>query len=127
MGIVCLPETRMYCEVEYQDSYVTQLLTRDRFDELQRYWHIALPTPAGVTHTVIDKTSPLYRDCQTYFEAFYTPGRDALCGHRLCRDCARRIPMDTGADADGPRRKCPFCPHLFRLNSGMVERTPMDE
>jgi len=50
-----------------------------------------------------------------------------LCGHRLCRDCARRIPIDTGAAADWPRRKCPFCCYLFRLSSGMAETMPMYE
>jgi hypothetical protein len=94
MGIVRLPETRMYWEAEYQDRYVTQLLTRNRFDDLQRYWHIAPPTPAGQIHTAIDKISPLYRDCQTYFEAFYTPGRDFAIDESMVR-CKGRTAWKT--------------------------------
>ena len=74
MGIVRLPEFRLYWQAEYRDSYVTQLFTRDRFLLLQRYWQIAPPTPAGEKHTVVQKISPLYRDCQAYFAAYYTPG-----------------------------------------------------
>lgn len=44
MGIVRLPETRMYWQAEFRDTYVTQLLTRNRFDLLLRYWHIAPPS-----------------------------------------------------------------------------------
>ena len=73
MGIVRLPETRMYWQAEYRDTIVTQLLTRDRFDLLLRYCHIAAPTPAGDKHTVIEKIAPLYRDCQTTFAAYMPP------------------------------------------------------
>jgi hypothetical protein len=60
MGIARLPETAMYWQAEYRDSYVTQLFTRDRFEELQHYWHIAPPTPAGEKHNVVQKIAPLY-------------------------------------------------------------------
>jgi hypothetical protein len=85
MGIVRLPETRLYWQAEFKESYITQLFIRNRFDELQRYWHIAPPTPAGATHTVIDKISPLHRDCQTYFQAYYTPGRDFAIDESMVR------------------------------------------
>jgi hypothetical protein len=74
MGIARLPETAMYWQAEYRDSYVTQLFTRDRFEELQHYWHIAPPTPAGEKHNVVQKIAPLYDHCQTAFVNHYTPG-----------------------------------------------------
>ena len=58
----------------YEDGYVTQLFTRDRFFDLLRYWHIAPPTPAGEKQTAVQKISPLYHDCQTLFEAYFIPG-----------------------------------------------------
>ena len=63
MGIVRLPETHMYWQAEYRDSYVTQLFTRDHFEKLQRYWLIAPPTPAGETHNAVQKIGPLYHHC----------------------------------------------------------------
>ena len=94
MGIVQLPETRMYWQAEYRDTIVTQLLTRDRFDLLLRYWPIAAPTPAGDKHTVIEKIAPLYRDCQTTFAAYFLPGRDIAVDESMVR-CKGRTSWKT--------------------------------
>jgi len=85
MGIVRLPETRMYWQAEYQDSYITQLFARNRFDLLQRYWHIAPPTPAGEKHTAVQKISPLYNDCQELFLACYTPSEELALDESMVR------------------------------------------
>ena len=76
MGIVGLPNLHMYWQAEYRDSYIPQLFSRDRFLLLQRNFHIAPPTPAGERHTVVEKIAPLYRDCQTLFQTYFTPGRE---------------------------------------------------
>ena len=94
IGIARLPKLRMYWEAEYQDSYVTQLFTRDRFLLLQRYWHIAPPTPAGENHTVVEKISPLYHGCQDLFQAYYTPGTNFAVDESMVR-CKGRTPWKT--------------------------------
>jgi hypothetical protein len=94
MGIVRLPETRMYWQAEYRDAFVTQLLTRKRFDLLLRYWHIAPPTPAGEKHTVVQKISPLYRDCQTLFAAYFVPACNFAIDESMVR-CKGRTPWKT--------------------------------
>ena len=94
MGIVRLPETRMYWQEDYKDSYITQLFPRNRFDLLQRYWHIAPPTPAGEHHTAVQKISPLYRDCQVLFEAYFIPGSDLALDESMVR-CKGRTPWKT--------------------------------
>ena len=74
MGIVRLPETRMYWQAEYEDRYITQLFKRDTFDELLRYWHIAPPDPAGEKRNAVEKIAPLYEHCQTAFVNHFIPG-----------------------------------------------------
>lgn len=74
MGIVRLPGLHMYWQADYRDSYATQLMVRDRFDQLQRWFHIAPPVPAGQRQSPLEKIAPLYRDCQDKFQAYYTPG-----------------------------------------------------
>ena len=52
-GIVKLPTLHMYWQHGYRDSYCGELLTRDRFMQLHRYWHIVEPVPRGQTQTVV--------------------------------------------------------------------------
>ena len=94
MGIAQLPEQAMYWQAQYKDSYVTQLFTRDRFLLLQRYWHVAPPTPPDEKHTVVQKTSPLYHHCQTLFQAYCTPGCELAVDESMVR-CKGRTPWKT--------------------------------
>ena len=94
MGIVRMSETRMYWQAEYADAYVMQLFTRNRFDDLLRYWHIAPPTPAGVRHTAVEKISPLYHDCQRLFQTYFIPGRELALDESMVR-CKGRTPWKT--------------------------------
>ena len=48
-GIVHLPELHQYWEVEYRDSYISLLMSRDRFLQLHRYFHIVPPGPSRST------------------------------------------------------------------------------
>ena len=73
-GIVPLPELHHYWEATYRDSYVSQLMARDRFIQLHRYFHIIPPVPAGERQTVVEKTAPFYHQCQTLFQQYYVPG-----------------------------------------------------
>ena len=94
MGIVRLPKMRMYWQDGYSDQYVTQLFTKNRFFELQRYWHIAPPTPAGTKHTAVQKISPLYHDCQALFQTYFTPGCDFALDESMVR-CKGRTTWKT--------------------------------
>ena len=94
MGIVQLPEMRVYWQAEYEDRFVTQLFTRTRFQLLLRYWHIAPPTPPGQKHTAVEKISPLYRDCQSLFQTYYTPGCELAIDESMVR-CKGRTPWKT--------------------------------
>ena len=94
IGIARLLELRMYWEAEYKDSYVTRLFTRDRFLLLQRYWHIAPPTPPGEKHTVVEKISPLYHGCQDLFQAYFTPGTNFAVDESMVR-CKGRTAWKT--------------------------------
>ena len=94
MGIVRLPKMHMYWEAEYEDGYVTQLVTRDRFFDLLRYWHNAPPTPAGEKQTAVQKISPLYHDCQTLFEAYFIPGCEFAVDESMVR-CKGKTPWKT--------------------------------
>ena len=47
-GIVVLSRLRHYWQADYRDAYVVQLMTRDRFKQLHRYFHIAPPVDRGV-------------------------------------------------------------------------------
>ena len=73
-GIVPLPELHHYWEATYRDSYVSQLMPRDRFIRLHRYFHIIPPVPAGERQTVVEKTAPFYHQCQALFQQYYVPG-----------------------------------------------------
>jgi hypothetical protein len=76
MGIVVLPAMTTYWEEGWRQEFVVKAFSRDRFKELQRYFHIAEPTPAGVRHTVIDKVRPLHDAClRTFKDSFIPRGR----------------------------------------------------
>ena len=55
-GIVMLPELHMYWQDGYRDAYITQLMVRDRFIQIHRYFHIAPPVPRGVRQNIVEKT-----------------------------------------------------------------------
>ena len=73
-GIVVLPELHHYWEARYRDHYAPGLMSRNRFCELHRYFHIAPPVPRGQRQTIVEKTDPFYHQCQRLFGAFYSPG-----------------------------------------------------
>ena len=75
-GIVELPELRHYRSNEYRDSYITQLITRNRFSQLHRHFHIAQPVPVGQRQTVVERTAPFYHQCQRLFAQYFLPGCD---------------------------------------------------
>ena len=75
-GIVRLPELHQYWEAQYRDSYISQLMTRNRFLQLHRYFHIVPPVPRGQRQTVVEKTAPFYHQCQRLFQEYYVPGCD---------------------------------------------------
>ena len=85
MGIVFLPDLHMYWSTGYRDRYIVQLMTRDRFLQLHRYFHIVPPVARDVRQTVVEKTAPFYHQCQRLFEAYYTPGRSMAIDETMIR------------------------------------------
>ena len=73
-GIVPLPELHHYWEADYRDSYISQLMGRNRFMQLHRYFHIVPPVPRGQRQTVVEKTAPFYHQCQALFQQYFEPG-----------------------------------------------------
>jgi hypothetical protein len=73
-GIVQLPELHHYWEATYRDSYIVQLMSRNRFTQLHRYFHIVPPVPRDEPQTVVEKTAPFYHQCQGLFHDYYVPG-----------------------------------------------------
>ena len=84
-GVVVLPHLRHYWQAEYRDSYVTQLMTRDRFQQLHRYFHIVPPVNADQRQTIVEKTAPFYHQCQQLFNEYYQPGRDFAVDETMIR------------------------------------------
>jgi hypothetical protein len=85
MGIVVLPAMATYWEEGWRQEYVVKAFSRTRFKELQRYFHIAEPTPAGVQHTVIDKIRPLHDACRRIFNRSFIPPRDMTVDETMVR------------------------------------------
>jgi hypothetical protein len=73
-GIVVLPELHHYWEAGYRDSFISQLMSRDRFMQLHRYFHIVPPVPRGQQQTVVEKTAAFYHQCQRLFAQYFEPG-----------------------------------------------------
>lgn len=65
----------MYWADGYRDRYISRLMTRDRFLQLHRYFHITPPVPKHQPQTIVVKTAPFYHKCQELFAAFYVPGQ----------------------------------------------------
>lgn len=84
-GIVQLPDMHMYWSHEYRDHCIGALMTRDRFVQLHRNFHIVPPVPPGVRQTVVEKTAPFYHKCQQSFQAFYQPGRNLAVDETMIR------------------------------------------
>ena len=85
MGIVVLPAMTTYWEEGWRQEFVVKAFSRDRFKELQRYFHIAEPTPAGVRHTVIDKIRPLHDACLRTFKDSFIPPREMTVDETMVR------------------------------------------
>jgi hypothetical protein len=84
-GIVELPELRHYWSNEYRDGYISQLMSRNRFTQLHRNFHIAPPVPAGQRQTVVEKTAPFYHQCQRLFAQYFIPGCDFALDETMIR------------------------------------------
>ena len=75
MGIVSLPRAPVYWEGRWHQPFVVDASSRNRFQEMLRFFHIAPPTPAGVKHTVLDKVAPLITACQHSFSSCFLPAQ----------------------------------------------------
>jgi hypothetical protein len=84
-GIVQLPELHHYWEASYRDSYISQLMSRDRFIQLHRYFHIVPPVPRSQKQTIVEKTAPFYHQCQRLFQQFFVPGGNFTVDETMIR------------------------------------------
>ena len=83
--IVVLPDLHHYWADEYRDRYCSQMMTRNRFLQLHRYFHIAPPVDRDARQTVVEKTAPFYHQCQRLFKQYYIPGRDFALDETMIR------------------------------------------
>jgi hypothetical protein len=90
-GIVELPDMHMYWAAGYRDSYITQLMPRDRFLQLHRYFHIVPPVPRNQRQTVVEKTAPFYHQCQRLFQRYYVPGSNFAVDETMIRFQGRSL------------------------------------
>ena len=89
---MCTTRTAVLCrQPTCLGSYITQLMTRDRFSQLLRYFHISAPVPAGHRQTVVEKTAPFYHHCQKLFGEYYVPGRDFTVDETMIRFQGRSL------------------------------------
>jgi hypothetical protein len=91
MGIVHLPDMHMYWQAEYRDQYIPTVMSRDRFLQLHRYFHIVEPVPRGERQTVIQKTAPFYHQCQRLFQQYYVPGGNMAVDETMIRFQGRSL------------------------------------
>ena len=84
-GIVVLPDLHYYWQAGYRDSYCAALMSRNRFCQLHRYFHIAPPVPRGQRQTVVEKTHLFYHQCQALFLKFYEPGSNMALDETMIR------------------------------------------
>ena len=84
-GIVVLPELHHYWEAGYRDPYTAQLMSRNRFCEVHRYFHITYPVPRGQRQTVVEKTDPFYHQCQALLHQFFVPGSNLTVDETMIR------------------------------------------
>ena len=84
-GIVDLPELHMYWAHGYRDEYIVQLMVRDRFMALHRYFHIEPPVDRDVRENVVVKTARFYHQCQRLFKAYYEPGQNFAVDETMIR------------------------------------------
>ena len=84
-GIVQLPELHHYWEATYRDQYIPLLMSRDRFVQLHRYFHIVPPVPRDQRQTVVEKTAPFYHQCQALFQQFFIPGANLCVDETMIR------------------------------------------
>ena len=84
-GIVRLPELHHYWEAIYRDTYISQLMVRNRFVQLHRYFHITPPVPRDQRQTVVEKTAPFYHQCQDLFQQYFIPGLNFAVDETMIR------------------------------------------
>ena len=84
-GIVHLPDMHMYWEAAYRDQYIPTMMSRNRFVQLHRYFHIVPPVPRGQRQTVVEKTAPFYHQCQALFQQRLIPGANLAVDETMIR------------------------------------------
>ena len=84
-GIVVLPTLHMYWQKGYADSYIGELMSRNRFIQLHRYFHISVPVPRGQKQTVVEKVTEFYHQCQRLFALYYEAGKDFAFDETMIR------------------------------------------
>jgi hypothetical protein len=76
MGMYHFDDLHDYWEEETKLRYVVGAFSRNRFKELQRYFHIGAPPAAGAREGVIAKIAPLWDSCKRLFPISFYPPRE---------------------------------------------------
>jgi hypothetical protein len=75
MGIVKLPNWHLYWNHIYQQPFVASLFTRDRFEQLLRYFRVAPHTVTTSNNNPLPHTEPLINSLQQSFPRMYSPSQ----------------------------------------------------
>jgi hypothetical protein len=84
-GIVHLPELHQHWETAYRDQYIPTLVSRDRFMQLHRYFHIVPFVHREELQAVVQKTAPFYHQCQDLLQNLYIPAANLAMNEAMIR------------------------------------------
>lgn len=75
MGICNLPHWHMYWSKEYEQSFITSVFTRWRYEQLIRYFSVAPPESLHDADDLLSSVRPLIESLQHSFPHHYLPSR----------------------------------------------------
>ena len=106
-GVVRMAELEQYWHAFFGDKYMRELMSCDRFLQLHRHFHIAAPLPRGRRQTVLQKTAPLFLQCQRLFQQYFIPGRDFVVDEAMIQFLGS-IPGSGVSDVRGRPRQLDY-------------------
>ena len=92
-GIVVLPELHHYWEAGYRDTYIAQIMPRDRFMRTPPLLpHRHTPVPRGQRQNVVEKTASLLPPMPApFFKEYFIPGSNFTIDETMIRFQGRSL------------------------------------
>jgi hypothetical protein len=75
MGIDSLPQRRMYWEAETRHDTIANMLSRDRFEQINRYFTVSEPQPVATPRNPFSSVRDFIAALNHSFPQHWTPGR----------------------------------------------------